>query len=576
MEKDSLERKVLAGDHEAFKQWMNIHIQNVERFAVQYGLTPQDAGKVAETVFRNLYNDLGQLTKEQLEENALFKSALQNLKGFQVEASEVGLFPFEEDNQLLQRLIDLPNEARIAFILSRFNEKSIGDIAWITETLPEHVDDLLQNARAKLDGPDIEKRLEFLATSINRLRPTYDERNIFYSKPKEALPIDESVRKAPSSKRPLLLWLSGAVMLILILSIAILRSDAYERSAAERFIENKRVSFQQDLDERFELIGLAEPDENEQSAIFGAYRMDIYGNDHKRKFERYINTLESQLEKVGKVDTKEATKRYNDLIYDLRLPSEMIEQLKEVPLVDDREQSLVFLDELAQKNDFLSNAYMAILANNANVIWASDAFVDGMVDIDKFLEKKSEYPIELQKAIDGMETQFYYLATIKDVAPLLPKYGTPELKELLHQNLHPDMSGYIFMVTGGLDILYEGSFSEQVATIIEVEKELPKTRKSDQLSDRFDSGYTWLLYSAAGFMNMNGIYDRNFAVKVEVRERWKRIAAIGENSPAGQLMQEIVDEMEASNWTSAIEHDIQSHFFSRIDNKIKKVREGFQ
>ena len=70
---------VIDGDREAFQEWMDLHIQTIERFAIQYGVTLHDAGKVAENVFRNLYNDLGRLTEERLEEKTLFKSALQKL-----------------------------------------------------------------------------------------------------------------------------------------------------------------------------------------------------------------------------------------------------------------------------------------------------------------------------------------------------------------------------------------------------------------------------------------------------------------------------------------------------------------
>ena len=37
-------------------------------------------------------------------------------------------------------------------------------------------------------------------------------------------------------------------------------------------------------------------------------------------------------------------------------------------------------------------------------------------------------------------------------------------------------------------------------------------------------------------------------------------------------MQEIVDEMEASNWKSAMENEIQTDIFERISSKIKEIR----
>lgn len=573
---DSLQSKVLAGDREAFKEWMGLHILAIERLAVQYGLTPQDAGKVAETVFRDLYNDLGQLKEELLEENALLHSALQLLQGLEVHVSEIGFFPFEEDNELHSHLIDIPIEERIAFILSSLHEKSLADIGWIMGKPLEHVETLLRSAQAKLDRPDIEKRLEFLNRSFHRLRPSYNERNIFYSKPKEELKSEEPVKIVSRRRKPLLLWIVGAVMLVLILSVTVLRSDAYQQSSAEKFIENKKISFQQELDERFELIGLPEPDEDggdNYLHIFGApIREEIYGNNTKQEFNRFIRTLEKQLENEGKINKKEATKKYDELIHELRLPSEMLEQLKNEPLAKDREKSMEFMNEFSLKNNFLANAYMGVFGEHSNIIFESDLFSDGMVDIEEFMKKKPDFPVELQKAIDGMETQYYSLTAIKDYMPLSLKYQNPEVRETLQQNLHQDMDVYIFLIMGGLDVLYYGTYEEQLEVLLELDKQLPKTRESDPLVNRYDMGYSWLVYSMAGFIDGNGIYNPNMVVRKEIREKWKQLASIGGSSSAGLVMQEIVDEMEASDWQVSMENDIQMHLFERIVDKIKEAR----
>ena len=68
-----------------------------------------------------------------------------------MEVTETGIFPFEEDNELHASLLNLPKEEHIAFILSRFHEKSNVDIAWIMDkTLVEVANDLLQKARSKV------------------------------------------------------------------------------------------------------------------------------------------------------------------------------------------------------------------------------------------------------------------------------------------------------------------------------------------------------------------------------------------------------------------------------------------
>lgn len=574
---DSLRSKILTGDREAFKEWMEMHIQPIERLAIIYGLTPQDAGKMVETIFRDLYNDFGQLTEERLEENRLFKIALRNLEGIQAEVSEVDVFPFQEDNELLARLIELPREERFVFILSQFNQKSIGDIAWIIDQPVEHVSPLLQKAIANLDGsgPYIDKRLEFLNKSIHRLKPSYNERNIFYTKPKDAmLPPDGRDQKASRSKKPLLLWLAGSVILIFIMSVTVLKSDAYQQSSAEKFIANKQMSFQKELDDRFELIGLSEPDDLDTN--FLGYRFagnEIYGIETKREFERFISQLEKDVENEGKIDKREAAKQYNALVHELRLPSEMLEQLRKEPITD-RDQSMEFLNEFSQKNDFLATAYMGVFGEHAEFIWGSESELvgEGMVDIEEFMKKKPEFPIELQKAIDGMETQHYSLATFKNYMPLSLTYTDPEVKETLQQNLHPDMNAYIFVLTGGTDVLYDGTEEEQLEVLLVLEKEMSKTKQRDPLVRIFDGHYSWLFYSLVGMVDGNGIYDVNFVVKPEVREKWVRLSTIGENSPAAQVMQEIITEMEATNWKTSLENDIQTQLYERINRKLQETR----
>ena len=259
------------------------------------------------------------------------------------------------------------------------------------------------------------------------------------------------------------------------------------------------------------------------------------------------------------------------MILELRLPSEMLEQLRNEP-IKDREQSIEFLDEFAKKNEFLTSAYMRVFGEYSDIIYGSELISDRTVDTEDLMKKKSEFPIELQNAMNGLETQYYSLVAIKDYVPLSLKYDNPEVRETLQRNLHLDADAYIFLIMGGLDALYFGTFQEQMDALLELDKQLPKTKERDPLINRFDVGYTWLVYSMAGLFDGDGIYGQNSTVREEVREKWKKLAAIGESSPAGLVMQEIVDEMEASNWRISFEDDIHSQFFERVKDKLNEAR----
>ena len=331
-----------------------------------------------------------------------------------MEESKTGLFPFEEDNELHASLLDLPKEERIAFILSRFHRKTNIDIAWIMEETLINVNNLLQNAKEKMEGPNIEKRIELLNKSYHRLRPSYDERNIFYSKRKEEVQDDQPITKMSRPKRNLYLWLVGSAVLILLLSVTVLRSDAYQQSSSEKFIDALKKSFQQELDDRFELIGLPETEKGRSSytVITHGYEYNVtreeFGFETKYFFNRLIRDFES-----GSINKKEAKKKYDELVVELRLPSEMVDNLQKNPLTNDRERSLLFLEDFLNKKSYLASSYEEILVENTEQILSSELYNDGIVDIDQLLLNKSTFPSDLQKAIDGMYTQYFALTSIE-------------------------------------------------------------------------------------------------------------------------------------------------------------------
>ncbi|WP_252503912.1 hypothetical protein [Sporosarcina sp. Marseille-Q4943] len=571
-------KRIIDGDREAFKEWMDLHIRAIERFAIQHGVTPKEAGKVAETVFRDLFEEIGQLTEEQLEEIVLFKNSIKELNELMPDNSVEGLFPFEEDTELHRRIIGLPQEVKIPFILAKFHNKSISDIAAIVCMTDQQVELSLQEALFLLDEPHVEKKLEFLNLSYQRLPTYFKESNIFILKSKGVPPVGEP-KTIVKRRKPFILWGAGTVMIIALLFISVLRSDAYQKSSDERFIEKLNISFQQELDSRFELIGLSEPEKayGGYSFVFQGYSHNVspgtYGYDTKYKYKKLIRDLENQMKEGGSFNKKEAKQKYDELVFELRLPSEMVEQLQKDPLINDREQSLAFLDELYKKNDFLGNAYYKIVSENAEIVLTSDLVNDGLVDIDKLLEQKSSFPIELQNAIDGMTTQYYSLTSMKNISPLTTKYGTPELEDVLRRNLHPDMQIYITLLTGDLHISYTGTFEEHVKALLVLEDALPKIKESDQLIDLFNSHYILMFTTAAGFNSEKGIFDASGVVRNEIRDKWKQLASIGERSPSGKIIRQLINEMEDSNWKSSSYYEqlIEYGVWGELKKKMNEI-----
>ncbi|WHT49759.1 hypothetical protein QNH10_09925 [Sporosarcina thermotolerans] len=301
--------------------------------------------------------------------------------------------------------------------------------------------------------------------------------------------------------------------------------------------------------------------------------LDLFGDEPQRAFARQIGNLNEQLEKAGKIDKKAAEQDYQKLLDESRLPSVMIEELRNNPLTEDRDQSHEFMKELTSKVEQLSSSYMEVIYNNyEDIIMSADLNADGVVDRDLFLEKIDDYPIELQNAIKGMETQFFFLGGIEDVVLIYPQFGTPETLKNLNENLHPDMDVYVYLLSGeSLGVMYgSGTMEEKIDALNYIEKELPKTTANDALKDVLYSRYSWLVYSILGIYQYPGIYDANNSVRQEFREGWKSFASMDESSPSMQVMQEVVGELEKNNWKST-NYDIESHITILLGEKVEEI-----
>jgi hypothetical protein len=174
-----------------------------------------------------------------------------------------------------------------------------------------------------------------------------------------------------------------------------------------------------------------------------------------------------------------------------------------------------------------------------------------------------------------MGTQSVYFTGLKDVAPLIPQYGTLEVSEVLKQNLHPDMGVYVYMLSGESNrAVYSGTIEEKLDALSYMEQEMSKTKKSDELHQYLDNGYRWLFYTVTGVHEQSGIYDRNLSIKPEIRERWKYLASSDENNMTVQIMREIVRELEEQNWMSPMEYEVEQRLSGKLEMKLEEAREG--
>ena len=81
---------------------------DIERFAIQYGCALKQAADIAEETFRKLHNQLDSIGNEESLICTLYKNALNSLAyAQQTDPSNEAIFPFEEDQELHDRIVNL-------------------------------------------------------------------------------------------------------------------------------------------------------------------------------------------------------------------------------------------------------------------------------------------------------------------------------------------------------------------------------------------------------------------------------------------------------------------------------------
>lgn len=564
---EALESRISHGDQEAFKEWMDVHIRTIERFAIQYGASLELAGTVAETIFRNIYESFEDVAEVDLKESALIRTALEELDGRQNVEPSGGFFSFEEDDELHHRVVGMPKEYRVPFILNQFHKKTATQIAEITGETEQHVEQSLTQARSLLDEPNLEKKLEFLNRSYERLSPTYNEMNIFHRKVEEPPPIEKE--KETDKKKPYLFWGIGAgILLVFVSIITYTNSDAYQLKSAEKFTEMAEVSFQEELERNLRLAGLPAP-EIIRSDIYA----ETYGEDTRRKFDRFITGLKNQVETDGRIDKINAKTELNTLIHELMVPSEMVANVSEKPLVNDQEKSMEFVNEYIEKMNTLLRSYMHIFAQNQSLLRESGRNDEGSYDVEAFYAKKSDYPEAFQHALDGMEAQGFVLRNDMSMPTeyvyVYPNIGTPDLSKVLRENLHSDTSIYLSIIMGDLFDIHDRSIEKQTDLLSQLEIGLLQAENYQELHAVAFTAYISVIYSSTGMAGYEEIRDSTGTIKEEYKEAWTRIAFNGGNSPAGQMMRQVIIEMEDSGWTTSAYLDRLEYFF--IEGELRRI-----
>lgn len=542
-------------DPTAFEKWMDHYCAKIELFAIQYGCTQQQAAEVTEETFRQMVAELENVTDEDGLKERFYRAVLENLPSLQRTDPEEAISPFEEDREMHALILHLDREAKMSFILSRFHQMNEVEIAKIVgipkEAVKEQITQAIDQLASGIGRPLLDKRLAFLEKSYERIRLSFRKDQVF-TPPKQER--QKPVRKKNrSSKKILLSWGIGLIALAAIILIPIVTGDEYQKASGEKYIEQLKESFEEEIASRYEQLGLKESTEEDHQNY---YYFTAYGKQAREDFERRIEHEAFSLAETGRLNKKKLKKQYDEIIRQLALPSEMVEQLIKQPLTSDKEKSAKFISEYMKQMYDIRESYITFTFQHQLLI--EEAKVEGTVQIEKFLGNKESYPEELQQALNRMEEQNLYLTSMPQWDNVVPAFSRNELSAQMKASIHPDLAGYITQLESSTPVPdLNRTYAEKVDDLVEIEYTLLASDEIELPYMSLRDYYSTLFYGMITDSETNRIIGPDGKITEEVQTAWKRIASGGEESPSAYVMRNIIREMEASGWTHS---ETQSRF----------------
>ena len=527
---------------------MDRYADSIERFAIQYGCTEEQAGDLTRETFRSLYSNLShQMDGEQIQ-ITLYQLALEKLNRIQLTMpSDDAFLPFEEDRQLHGKIINLEVTLKISLILSRFHDIDATEIAKLvgisTEAVNEAIDQAVQQLVEGSDHLRLVKQLEFLNMSYGRIRTSFRKEQVYMEEEKE-------IRATVKTRKPLkgmIPWVVGILLLLSIIATSVVTSEEYQKTAAEKYRERLKESFEDEMSTRFAELGLAESTENDSPE----WNSISYGKEARFEFQQLLRRYDNELKDTGTVDRKNIKEQYNAIIETLALPSEMVELLSKNPLSGHKDKSEEFMKTYLERYYEFQKGYQILFSDYPETI--EQAIVDGKIDLEKFLADRPTYPKALQEGLEGMMKQNIYPTVIPHWNTIIPIFQKNEIGQQMRALLHEDLSGYVTLLESPPFVIYPGlaySFDESVEYMLDMEKTLLASQLDENVSVPLSHAYTELLLELIGGSDPERLVGHDGKVKAEVQSAWKKIASNQEQSPSAVILKEIIRDMEADDWTA--------------------------
>lgn len=532
LEEINLIQNAKRDDFAGLVEWIGPHLEEVERFSFQYGLTLDKAYDVTLDTYITFRKELESFDEGTPLIPELYRIALKKLSQYHSPMTVLDdIFPFREDAELHSKIIGLNEKYRIPFILTLFHELDNEQIAWITDSSTIEVKKNIQSAKKLIDEGNLDKHLELLGKSYNRLPIQFKVAQILGT-------VSQQKRSKPFKKKPVLWTIVGVLVLtVSIVAMQIVWASKGEQSANGAFFIELEENYKMERDLRQKMLSIEDGRFNGLPFIKAAdERMDELANSQ---------AIESQSQR------DDMTAEVEEIINGLKLPAEMIGDVVSEPLNEDEKASVAYLSLYREKVNDMIIVYNGIVWDHRESI---ETILQDSQSVDLMMLTSSDFPQELQNIVDTMQDQSIKLCENKNTGEITACYYNSDSHQRMEYLLNYNTAGYVNMMTyeyymNNKNLAYgPGWIAEELQRI---EHTVVNAKKETDLYPLLESYYTNLFYEVVKGSQIVQAFEDEGLVPENYQQAWKMLVGYDEANLLSYLAGPIIKEMEASDWKSS-------------------------
>lgn len=558
----------LNGDTFAYGELMELHYRTVEKFVFQCGVNVEDINNLTQTVFIDLYNSLGEFESTLLN-TQLYKFALNATRNYgrreklvkekehelhddtslSTRTPQSRILVFDEDRELHEAILSLEEQHRNPLVLFNFHDLSVNQIGEILNISVEKVESRLLSSREQLktllevlDDNQLETNLNLLKKSYKRVPSKFNSDDVLQKVIAEGggSQANPAANKPTYSIQKLSVWAVsiGFVFLIGILSASYLaqwsdNGSQKELVAEENDSEKLKKSYEREKAIRREILGLTEEEFNQIELV----RMS------DQLFSFYFHP-----DKIDEHGGQSIEERYNQVIESLKLPSEIIDEVTVSRKQMNKQESMLFIDELDTKVNQLLMYYNALIDNHRELL--NTAKMNEKLNASYLSTYRDELPQELKSMMDHAPKQGVVIQVSPDETSYVAKFHMPDHWGMIYDQIGGHAMSLFHLkqsapFTFGGELVYPPEDSAMMLT--QMEQMLLNIEHHNSLYTVMKSHYEDLAYTLIfGTSNTKVITDGR--VNEEFHFVWNNFRYSYGASPLKYFIRPMYDSVSRNDW----------------------------